>query len=54
MTREEKRHQAYMDVLEENGVTMPNDEEYMEFYRIWYPLGSEYNRNRWYEDDFDY
>lgn len=52
MTREEKNHQAYMDVLEENGATMPDDEEYMEFYCNWYPLGPEYSRDRWY-NEFD-
>ena len=52
MTREEKNHKAYMDVLEENGATMTYDEEYMEFYRNWYPLGPEYSREQWY-DDFD-
>ena len=53
MTRDAKNHQAYMDVLDENGPTMEYDEEYMECYRNWYPLGPEYSRDQWYGDDFD-
>lgn len=41
MTREEKNRKSYNDVLDCCGPSMKDDEEYMEFYRSWYPLGSE-------------
>lgn len=41
MTREEKNHKAYSDVVDCTGPSMPEDAEYMELYRSWYPLGAE-------------
>lgn len=52
MTKDEINSRAYTDVLEENGPTMSSD-LYRYYYKFWYPLGPEYSRDRWYEDDFD-
>ena len=35
MINEQKNHQAYIDVLECNGPSMPDDDEYMKLYRLW-------------------
>lgn len=51
LTREEKNHWAYMDVLDSKGPTMPHDDEYMEMYRFFYPLGTVAAQERQYEDD---
>lgn len=51
MSREEKNHRAYMDVLDCAGPSMSDDSEYMEFYRSWYKLGAEARDERWNEMD---
>lgn len=47
MTRDAKNHKAYMDVLDCRGPSMPDDPEYMDFYRYWYPLGADAHRDRY-------
>lgn len=39
-----KNFKAYQDVYKSKGPSMPDDEEYMERYRFWYPLGPEYQK----------
>jgi len=46
MTRDEKNLQAYKDVLDCFGPSMPDDAEYMVFYRSWWPLGAEAAEDR--------
>jgi hypothetical protein len=38
MTKEEKNHQAYMDVLDCLDPSFLDDEEYMQSYNFWRPL----------------
>lgn len=53
MSKDEKNHQAYMDVLDCKSPSMPNDTEYMTSYNFWYPLGGEAMHNRDHENDRD-
>lgn len=48
MTKEEKNHRAYNDVLNSAGPSMPDDPEYMASYRFWYPLGADAAEDRHY------
>ena len=45
-SREQKDSQAYNDVLDCVGPTIPDDAVYMECYRFWYPLGVEAAEDR--------
>jgi len=44
---------AYNDVLDCNGPSLPGNEEYMQCYRFWYPLGYEAKEDREWEIDME-